>query len=206
MAERFSIPGFKLDLTPAQQIVARTLIEENDFKPGMRGGSAKTVRFEKGRKYGYINSDVTKYGGVLGFSFPPKHEDPSPYTTKEETEKWFDTQYPGSSGKITFHSVPRTKKHYLIILDVDLALRVCGVTSKTATKISGEKRKNSDYQQVQSECITCFQKIGAAAEFTKEGNIIRCMRNLATPGWPNDWIEWVVQNANKVIKGVEIDK
>ena len=66
--------------------------------------------------------------------------------------------------------------------------------------------KPADYKQVQIECIKCFQKIGATAEFTKEGNIIRCMSDLATPDWPNDWIEWVVQNAGQIIKGVEIDK
>ena len=80
------------------------------------------------------------------------------------------------------------------------------MTSKTAIRISGEKLKGGNYKQVQAECIKCFQKIGTKAEFTEDGNIINCMRDLATPGWPNDWIEWVVRHAGQIIKGVEIVK
>jgi len=87
-----------------------------------------------------------------------------------------------------------------------LALEVCGVIGKTKKKSADEEGKNVEYKEVQTECVKCFQKIGIPAEFAKEGNIIECMKDLATPDWPNDWIEWVVQNAGPIIKGVEIAK
>ena len=206
MPETYKISGFKSELTHKQQILARTLIEENGFKPKMIREGAKTVSFEKGRKYGYINGDVTKYGGVLGFTFPLENANASPHETKEKTKEWFGSKYPGSSGKITFHSVPSKNSHYLIILDVDLALKVCGVTSKTKRKPANEESNDSDYQQIQAECIKCFQKIGVSAEFTEDGNIIRCMKEKVSSDWPKDWIEYVVKNAGSIIKGVEIRK
>jgi hypothetical protein len=203
MREKFSIPGFKLDLTPPQQIFTKAL-KENGFKFDMLRGSAATVKLVKERKYGYINNDVTRHGGVVGFTFPPQHIDASPFSTEEKTIEWFVSKYPASKEKVKTYRI--SKGIYLFILDVDLALKVCGVISKTATIISGEKLKGGNYKQVQTECVKCFQKMGGAAEFTKDGNIIRCMKDLATPGWPNDWIEWVKQNAGQIIKGVEIDK
>jgi hypothetical protein len=126
MTEKFTIPGFRLDLTTKQQVFAKT-VAANGFRFEMRGGSAKTVRVEKERKYGYINGDVTKYGGVVGFTFPPAYIDASPYETENETLQWFASQYPGSKAKIAFHSIPSRRQHYLIILDVQLALNVCGL-------------------------------------------------------------------------------
>ena len=126
MTEQFNIPGFKLDLTPPQQTLAKAL-QENGFRFEMRGGSAKTVKLEKNRKHGYINSDVTKYGGVMGFTFPPHYVDASPFETQNETHEWFESNYPGSKDKIAFHPIPSRNQHYLIILDVELALNVCGL-------------------------------------------------------------------------------
>ena len=126
MTEKFNIPGFQLDLTPAQQTLAKAL-EENGFRFEMRGGSAKTVRIMKERKYGYINGDVIRYGGVVGFTFPSDYIDASPFETEDETLQWFESEYPGSKAKIAFHSIPSRRQHYLIILDVQLALNVCGL-------------------------------------------------------------------------------
>jgi len=126
MTEKFSIPGFRLDLTTKQQAFAKAIAAKG-FKFEMRGGSAKTVRITKERKYGYINGDVTKYGGVVGFTFPPAYIDASPFETEDQTLQWFESKYPGSKFKIVFHSIPSRRQHYLIILDVQLALNVCGV-------------------------------------------------------------------------------
>ena len=203
MAEKFSIPGFTRDLTPPQQIFTKTL-QENGFKFDMLRGSAATVKLVKGRKYGYINNDVTRHGGVVGFTFPPDYVDASPFGTETETIESFISKYPNSKGRIKTYRI--SKGIYLFILDVDLALEVFGVISKTAAKVSVKNRKSGVYKQVEIACIKCFQNIGVNAEFAKNGNIINCMRKSAAPDWPNDWIEWVVQNAGQIIKGVEIDK
>lgn len=126
MTEKFSIPGFKFDLTTKQQFFAETIAAKG-FKFEMRGGSAKTVRITRERKYGYINGDVTRYGGVIGFTFPPDHIDASPFENEDQTLQWFESKYPGSKAKIVFHSIPSRRQHYLIILDVELALNVCGL-------------------------------------------------------------------------------
>jgi hypothetical protein len=205
MEKPFAIPGFQLDLTEAQQTLAVEL-QENGFRFEMRNGSAKTIKFIKERKYGYLNSDVTKYGGVLGLSFPPAYVDASPHETIEETGKWFESKYPGSGNKIAFHSVPSKNAHYLIIIDVDLALQVCGISVKKKAKSLKREQEIGKYTQVKAECIKCFQKIGPAANFTKNGNVIKCMRKEAGVEWPSDWVDWVVTNAGEIVKGVEISK
>ena len=126
MTEKFTIPGFGLDLTTKQQVFAKAIAAKG-FKFEMRSGSAKTVRIMKERKYGYINGDVTRYGGVVGFTFPSDYIDASPFETEDETLQWFESEYPGSKAKIAFHSIPSRRQHYLIILDVQLALSVCGL-------------------------------------------------------------------------------
>ena len=69
-----------------------------------------------------------------------------------------------------------------------------------------ENTQHDEYKQVQTECIKCFKKIGAEPEFEKGGNIIRCMRNLETPDWPIDWIEWVERNGSQLINAHENEK
>ena len=59
MREKFSIPGFKLDLTPPQHIFAKAL-KKNGFKFDMLRGSAATVKLVKERKYGYINNSNSR--------------------------------------------------------------------------------------------------------------------------------------------------
>lgn len=71
---------------------------------------------------------------------------------------------------------------------------------------TGVQAKNDGYRQVQTECIKCFQKIGVAAEFTKNGNIIKCMKEKVSADWPEDWLDYVVKNAGNIIEGVEIEK
>jgi hypothetical protein len=62
------------------------------------------------------------------------------------------------------------------------------------------------YKNVKSTCIECFQKLGDVSKFTRDGNIISCMKEKMSADWPQNWIEWVVKNAGQIVKGVEIEK
>ena len=106
MREKFSIPGFKLDLTPPQHIFAKAL-KKNGFKFDMLRGSAATVKLVKERKYGYIKNDVTRHGGVVGFTFPPQYIDASPFSTEEKTIEWFVSKYPASKEKVKTYRISK---------------------------------------------------------------------------------------------------
>jgi len=77
---------------------------------------------------------------------------------------------------------------------------------KTGVQLSTPEARDRKYAVVRSVCLGCFRRIGSDAIFKKNGNIIKCMRQNAGSDWPTDWVDWVVQNAGNIIKGVEIGK
>jgi len=76
--------------------------------------------------------------------------------------------------------------------------------TKAKREKSAIKKSPQPYEMVRESCIRCFKQLGAEASFKKNGNVIRCMKEKSTPDWPEDWVEWTVENAGDIIKGVEV--